>query len=106
MALTPRGAASRPPRLRLNPILCDGIRYCAEILPELIRLDDWGYPIVEREPIHDARLQRLARRAVAQCPRVALALTSDEEPRGPLEPAGAAASQLSPPPPPPSSPPS
>jgi ferredoxin len=63
------------PRLRLDPTRCDGAGYCAEIVPELIGLDDWGYPIVDRRPIGEGRLIKLASRAVAQCPRVALALS-------------------------------
>jgi ferredoxin len=62
------------PRLRVNPIRCDGARYCAEIVPELVGLDEWGYPIVSSAPIDDARLLRLAERAVNECPRVALQL--------------------------------
>ena len=59
--------------LRLDPILCDGYGHCAELLPELIDLDDWGYPIVAAEPL-PAELVPAARRAVAMCPRLALAL--------------------------------
>jgi ferredoxin len=62
------------PRLRVNPIRCDGARYCAEIVPELIGLDEWGYPIVSSAPIDDPRLLRMAERAVSECPRVALQL--------------------------------
>ena len=62
------------PRLRVNPIRCDGARYCAEIVPELVGLDEWGYPIVSSAPIDDPRLLRLAERAVNDCPRVALQL--------------------------------
>jgi ferredoxin len=61
-------------RLRVNPILCDGAGYCAEIVPELIGLDDWGYPVVSADPIGDPGLLRLAERAINQCPRVALHL--------------------------------
>jgi 4Fe-4S single cluster domain len=32
--------------LVVNRIVCDGFGMCAELLPELIELDDWGYPIV------------------------------------------------------------
>ena len=32
-------------RLLVNPVLCNGYGYCAEILPELIGVDDWGFPI-------------------------------------------------------------
>jgi ferredoxin len=69
------------PRLRLDPTRCDGVGYCAEIVPELVCLDDWGYPMVEPRPIEDPRLLRLASRAVGQCPRVALALTTHSERR-------------------------
>ena len=31
-------------RLRVNPVMCEAHGMCAELLPELIRLDDWGYP--------------------------------------------------------------
>ena len=34
-------------RVRVNPIMCEAHGLCAELLPELIRLDDWGYPIVD-----------------------------------------------------------
>jgi ferredoxin len=61
-------------RVVVNPILCTGYGYCAEIVPELIRLDDWGFPIVNSRPIEDERLLQLARRAVATCPRLALLL--------------------------------
>lgn len=59
-------------RLRVNPILCNGFGYCAEIVPELISLDDWGFPIVSSRPIEDEDLLQLARRAVTTCPRLAL----------------------------------
>ena len=67
------------PRLRLDPTRCDGLGYCAEIVPELVTLDDWGYPIVDKRPIHEGRMLRLASRAVAQCPRVALDLGVEPE---------------------------
>jgi len=59
-------------KLRVNPLLCTGFGYCAEIVPELISLDDWGYPIVDTSPIEDENLMAHARRAVAACPRLAL----------------------------------
>lgn len=67
-----------PPRLLVNPIRCDGAGYCAEILPERIRLDEWGYPVVDESPIDDPRLRALARRAVGECPRVALLLVGGD----------------------------
>ena len=59
--------------MRVNPIMCDGRGLCAELLPELIRLDDWGYPIIERPEV-PARLLPLARRAADACPTLALLL--------------------------------
>jgi ferredoxin len=60
-------------RLRVNPIACTGHGVCAELLPEMISLDEWGYPIVSGDPV-PARLLALARRAVADCPTLALLL--------------------------------
>jgi ferredoxin len=60
-------------RLAVDRIKCDGHGQCAELLPELIRLDDWGYPIVAQAEIPD-HLVPLARRAVSGCPLLALAL--------------------------------
>jgi ferredoxin len=59
--------------LRVNPIRCDAFGHCAELLPELIRLDEWGYPIVADAAVPSG-LEREARRAVALCPRLALLL--------------------------------
>ena len=59
--------------IRVNPILCDGYGQCAELLPEAIRLDEWGYPIVPREPLARG-LEGEARRAVRMCPRLARSL--------------------------------
>lgn len=60
-------------RLRVNPIACEGHGLCAELLPELIRLDDWGYPMIEQEDV-PADLLDLAYRAVDTCPTLALLL--------------------------------
>jgi ferredoxin len=59
--------------LRVNPIDCTGHGVCAELLPELISMDEWGYPIVDPRPVPPA-LDRDARRAVAACPTLALKL--------------------------------
>ena len=61
-------------RLRVDPIRCDGAGYCAELLPERVFLDDWGFPVVEPDPITDPSQLEHARRAVALCPRQALLL--------------------------------
>ena len=63
-------------RLRVNPTLCTGFGYCAEIVPELISLDDWGYPIVAPGAIPQ-HLMPLAQRAVESCPVLALAIRSE-----------------------------
>jgi len=59
--------------IRLDPILCDGFGQCAELLPELITLDEWGYPIVSDAAVPGS-LRIEAGRAVAMCPRLALTL--------------------------------
>jgi ferredoxin len=63
-------------RLRVNPILCSGHGLCAELLPEQVTLDEWGYPILSDEPVPQA-LRKLARRAVTDCPALALALVRE-----------------------------
>ncbi|HKD31998.1 MAG TPA: ferredoxin [Gaiellaceae bacterium] len=60
-------------RIRVNPIACDGSGLCAELIPERIRLDDWGYPIVDPEPL-TPELEKHAERAVEACPKMALLL--------------------------------
>lgn len=60
-------------RLRVNPILCDAHGVCAGLLPELITLDPWGYPVLPKEPVPPDLLP-LARRAAASCPALALLL--------------------------------
>jgi ferredoxin len=60
-------------RLRCNPIECDGHGLCAELFPERIRLDDWGYPVIADEPI-PRDLEPHARRAADACPTLALGL--------------------------------
>ena len=37
--------------LRVNPIACDRRGVCAELLPEMVRLDEWGFPLVDRGPV-------------------------------------------------------
>jgi len=63
-------------RLKVNPIMCEAHGMCAELLPELIRLDDWGYPIIERPEV-PPELEDLARKAADACPTLALLLEKD-----------------------------
>jgi ferredoxin len=60
-------------QLRVNPIACRGHGVCAELLPEIIELDPWGYPILRSAVIPPA-LTLHARRAAAACPVLALIL--------------------------------
>jgi len=62
--------------LVVDRIRCDGRGLCAELLPELIELDDWGYPIIRDSGRVSPRLMRHARRTVASCPLLALRLES------------------------------
>lgn len=64
-------------QLRLNPIACEAHGFCAELFPERISLDEWGYPIVDSAPIPEPLLEH-ARRAAAACPTMALLLERDE----------------------------
>jgi ferredoxin len=60
-------------QLRVNPIECSAHGACAELLPEMISLDEWGYPLIDPRPVPPA-LERQARRAVSNCPVLALHL--------------------------------
>ena len=58
--------------LVLDPVACTGHGLCAELLPERIVLDDWGYPMVDRSI--PPGLMEHATRAVKVCPTLALRL--------------------------------
>ncbi|NYD43282.1 ferredoxin [Nocardioides panaciterrulae] len=60
-------------RLRVDWPSCRARGLCHELLPELVDLDEWGYPVVAGE-VTDALLAD-ARAAVRACPRLALRLT-------------------------------
>ena len=60
-------------RLAVNWTTCVGHGMCAELLPELIKLDDWGYPIVHPGPI-PPELEPHVKRAIEACPTLALLL--------------------------------
>jgi len=68
-----------PPRtIAVDRIRCDGFGSCAELLPERIQLDDWGYPIVAAGAVPDHLLLH-AQRAVTLCPARALRLRAVQE---------------------------
>jgi ferredoxin len=64
-------------RIAVNPISCDAHGLCAELFPEWIRLDEWGYPIINPAPV-PRELEAHARRAADACPTLALLLRSDD----------------------------
>lgn len=63
-------------RVRVNPISCVAHGICAELLPEWVQLDEWGYPAIDDEPL-PTQLVTHARRAAAGCPTLAIMLTED-----------------------------
>jgi ferredoxin len=71
-------------RLRVDPIRCDGRGLCAELLPEMITLDDWGFPII-RDAGVPAGLVDEAAEVVRLCPLLALRL--DHPAGAPADPA-------------------
>jgi len=73
MAIKKRGASFR---LVVDPVRCDGYGHCHELAPELVTLDEWGYPIITANafPGNDRELMRSAQLAVRGCPRMALVI--------------------------------
>jgi len=69
----PRARLAMTEVLRINPLRCDAQGLCAELFPEWISYDDWGYPIIRHDAI-PPHLREHACRAVSSCPRVALAI--------------------------------
>ena len=66
-------------RLHIDWTACDGRGLCAELLPELLVEDDWGFPAARdgaREPVVPRSLEGMAERAVRRCPALALRLLS------------------------------
>jgi ferredoxin len=61
------------PVLRVDRIGCTGHGMCAELVPELVTLDEWGYPVIVPDPV-PRELVRHAKRAVSACPALALKL--------------------------------
>lgn len=55
----------------INPIACEGHGICAELLPELIELDEWGFPILRSKEVSTSLLGH-ARRAERLCPTLAI----------------------------------
>jgi ferredoxin len=65
------------PKLMIDWIACAGYGVCATSAPDLILLDDWGYPVLADGPV--ARdLVRQAEKAISDCPMLALAWENRE----------------------------
>lgn len=65
---------SEPRRLRVDWSSCDGHGLCAQWAPELIRLDEWGYPVLSDDGAVPRDVEPHARSAVEACPVRALRL--------------------------------
>jgi len=68
--------------LHIDWTRCDGRGLCTELLPGLLRRDDWGYPLVRggfRDPAIPPGDVAQARIAVDRCPRLALSLITPTE---------------------------
>ncbi len=79
--------------IAIDRIACDGFGMCAELLPELIELDDWGYPIVTPGAVPDDLIEH-ARRAVTVCPVLAFRLRPVAASRAPVPSVGAAGATM------------
>jgi ferredoxin len=72
--------------IRVNPIACEAHGMCAELLPEMVTLDEWGYPVVEGHRLPEELVEH-AERAVRACPTFALLLQQRPSREGPPRPA-------------------
>jgi ferredoxin len=63
-------------RVRVNPIGCEAHGMCAELLPERITLDEWGYPVIDNAPLNVSQAEH-AIRAARACPTFALLVERD-----------------------------
>lgn len=74
MFRTPRHAPGEADtELRVDPIHCHAHGICAELLPEIVVLDEWGYPVITTRTI-PTELLKNAHRAAAACPTLAVKL--------------------------------
>jgi ferredoxin len=67
-------------RLHVDWTRCDGHGLCADLLPEVLTRDEWGYPL-SRQPGGSMQVEPglldHARRAVDLCPLLALKLVPE-----------------------------
>lgn len=62
-------------QLEIDWTRCDRHGLCAQLLPDAIGVDEWGYPLIRQVRFSGDELAD-ARRAVALCPALALRLES------------------------------
>ena len=79
--------------LNVDPTRCVGHGLCAEIMPEAVSLDDWGFPIIRSEPLPRWLLRQGARARTA-CPALALSLDRQSRRKGGSSPGSGAGSTL------------
>lgn len=66
--------------IHVDPVACDGYGHCHELAPDLIALDEWGYPIMPSEvSLSDHRAYESAKYAERGCPRQALRIERRSE---------------------------
>jgi ferredoxin len=58
-------------RIQVDWTRCDGHGLCAALVPEVVALDEWGFPIIAGGEL-DSETELHARRAVLACPALAL----------------------------------
>ena len=63
---------SDDPKLKIDWVACNGYGVCEAAAPDLIVLDDWGYPILPDGPVPFDLLDQ-AKKAINDCPMIALA---------------------------------
>ena len=71
------GAGQVGHQLRVDWPRCRAHGVCAGVLPELLWLDQWGYPVVDGDHVPPQLLDH-ARRAVRSCPELALRLVDTD----------------------------
>jgi ferredoxin len=59
-------------RLHIDWTACRGHGLCAELLPELLDRDRWGYPLARTDLTIPGELEGHAKQAAHLCPRLAL----------------------------------
>jgi ferredoxin len=64
-------------RITIDPVACEAYGYCAELLPEAITLDEWGFPIIFDGTV-PPHLMSLVKRAVRDCPRRAITVRQEK----------------------------